>query len=149
MSDHTPQDENPDPGWPRHDKPEAPEVGIFVSDREMYRRLGVGPKTGRLAVHALEPSGFPLKQPLFGNKRYWPAIRFFLDRYYGLIDGHRAEAAAADRRLSNPRQSNDADERGCRGNPRGDKAQGTRSSPPDVPSVIAGKSRPTLAEGRL
>lgn len=93
-----PDDENPDLGWPKHDRTEAPEIGLFVSDPEMYRRLGVGPKTGRIAVQALERSGFPPKQPLFGNKRYWPAVRYFLDRYYGLIDGRAAVPAATDRR---------------------------------------------------
>jgi hypothetical protein len=96
MSDETPENENPDVGWPKHDRTEAPEIGLFVSDVELYRRLGVGPKTGRIAVLALEPHGFPLKQPLFGKKRYWPAVRFFLDRYYGVIDG-RALQPAADR----------------------------------------------------
>jgi hypothetical protein len=96
MSDETPGNENPDGGWPKHDRTEAPEIGLFVSDAELYRRLGVGPKTGRLAVLALEPHGFPLKQPMFGKKRYWPAVRVFLDRYYGLIDG-RASQPVADR----------------------------------------------------
>jgi hypothetical protein len=93
MSDETPEDENPDLGWPKHDRTEAPEVGLFVSDTELYRRLGVGPKTGRLAVLALEPHGFPLKQPLFGKKRYWPAVPVFLDRYYGLVDGRALQPA--------------------------------------------------------
>lgn len=76
----------------------TPEIGLFVSDTELQRRLGVGPKTGRIAVQTLELSGFPPKQPPIGNKRYWPAVRFFLDRYYGLIDGRAAVPAATDRR---------------------------------------------------
>jgi hypothetical protein len=59
--------------------------GLFISDTEMYRRLGVSPRTGRVAVLALERSGFPPKLPLWGNRRYWPAIRAFLDRHYGAI----------------------------------------------------------------
>ncbi|MGY2906564.1 winged helix-turn-helix domain-containing protein [Bradyrhizobium sp. URHC0002] len=98
MSDEMAENENPDLGWPKHDRTTAPETGLFVSDTELYRRLGVGPKTGRIAVQALARAGFPPKQPLFGNKRYWPAVRFFLDRYYGLIDGRAAVPAAADRR---------------------------------------------------
>lgn len=96
MSDEVPENENPDLGWPKHDRTAAPEIGLFVSETELYRRLGVGPKTGKIAVQSLERSGFPSKQPLFGNKRYWPAVAFFLDRYYGLIDG-RALQPAADR----------------------------------------------------
>src|ERR1700686_1508986 len=51
-----------------------PEEGLFVSDVELYSRLGVGPRTGRIAVRSAQ-RGFPPKDPLFGNKRYWPAVR--------------------------------------------------------------------------
>jgi hypothetical protein len=67
MSDETPENENPDVGWPKHDRTEAPEIGLFVSDVELYRRLGVGPKTGRIAVLALEPHGF-LSSSLFSAR---------------------------------------------------------------------------------
>ena len=102
IDDAKPVDENPDSGWPRHDRTEQPEVGLFVSEIELYRRLGVGPKTGRLAVHALEPHGFPRKQPLFGNKRYWPAVRYFLDRYYGLVESqsHQYRSTVGERKLT-------------------------------------------------
>jgi hypothetical protein len=43
IDDAKPVDENPDPGWPKHDRTEQPEVGLFVSEIELYRRLGVGP----------------------------------------------------------------------------------------------------------
>jgi hypothetical protein len=84
-------DENPDLGSLKHHRVEPPDIGLFVTDKEMYRRLGVGPKTGRSAAKALEPHGFPIKQPLFGNRRYWPAVRLFLDRYYRLVDGPRVD----------------------------------------------------------
>src|SRR6202041_2096713 len=46
-------------------------------------RSGVGPRTGRLAVLVLERSGqFPKKDPLFGNKRYWPAVVKAIDDRY-------------------------------------------------------------------
>jgi len=80
--DDGPDDENPPLGWPKNDRPAAPEEGLFVSDVELYRRLGVGPRTGRIAVRSLQHSGFPPKDPLFGNKRYWPAVRAFLDDRY-------------------------------------------------------------------
>ena len=70
-----PDDEDPPPGWLKNDQPAAPEEGLFVSDVELYRRLGVGPRTGRIAVRSLQHNGFPPKDPLFGNKRYWPAVR--------------------------------------------------------------------------
>jgi hypothetical protein len=77
-----PDDENPPLGWPTNDRPAAPEEGLFVSDVELYRRLGVGPRTGRIAVRSLQHNGFPPKDPLFGNKRYWPAVLAFLDDRY-------------------------------------------------------------------
>jgi hypothetical protein len=81
--EETPDDENPPLPWPRADKPSKVRGGLFVSDAELYRRLGVGPRTGRLAVLVLERSGqFPKKDPLFGNKRYWPAVVKKLDDRY-------------------------------------------------------------------
>ena len=79
------ESETSDLGRPGHDLTEQPDTGLFVSDRELFRRLGVGPTTGRVAVRTLESQGFPRKQPLFGNKRYWPAVRHFLDGLYGLV----------------------------------------------------------------
>ncbi|HZV05539.1 MAG TPA: hypothetical protein VE999_10690 [Gemmataceae bacterium] len=69
----------------RYNLTEQPDAGLFVSDKELFRRLGVGPTTGRVAVRTLESQGFPRKQPLFGNRRYWPAVRHFLDGLYGLV----------------------------------------------------------------
>jgi hypothetical protein len=93
-------DENTELGSPRHHRVEPSEIGLFVTDKEMYRRLGVGPKTGRIAARALEPHGFPIKQPLFGNRRYWPAVRLFLDRYYRLVEGPRVDRQAFSTRLA-------------------------------------------------
>lgn len=77
--------QNQDLGLLRHTLTEHPDAGLFVSDKELFRRLGVGPTTGRVAVRTLEAQGFPRKQPLFCNKRYWPAVRHFLDGLYGLV----------------------------------------------------------------
>src|SRR5664279_3112811 len=66
---------------PARDRPET----LFISDAEMYRRIGVSEKIGRVAVRELEKRQiFPPKDPLFGNKRYWPAIRAFLNARAGL-----------------------------------------------------------------
>ena len=64
-----PDDENPPLEWPKNDPPAALEEGLFVSDVELCRRLGVGPRTGRIAVRSLQHNGFPPKDPVFGNKR--------------------------------------------------------------------------------
>lgn len=81
--EETSDDENPALPWPQTDRPSNVRTALFVSDAELYRRLGVGPRTGRIAVSALERSGqLPKKDPLFGNKRYWPAVVAKLnDRY--------------------------------------------------------------------
>jgi hypothetical protein len=58
---------------------------LFVSDTEMLRRIGVSKKIGRIAIRELEKRlAFPPKDPLFGNKRYWPAVRAFLDARGGV-----------------------------------------------------------------
>ena len=60
---------------------------LFISDAEMYRRIGVSEKIGRYAVRELEKRQiFPPKDPLFGNKRYWPAVRVFLNARAGLSE---------------------------------------------------------------
>ena len=68
MDDERPDDENPALGWPKNHRPAAPQEGLFVSDLELHRRLGVGPRPGTIAVRALEPAGFPKKDRLWGNK---------------------------------------------------------------------------------
>jgi hypothetical protein len=77
------ENENPDTGWPRSTRAENVREGLFVSDAELYRRMGVGERTGRAAILAMENAGnFPAKDPLFGNKRYWPAVRKALDQRF-------------------------------------------------------------------
>lgn len=59
---------------------------LWVSDAEMIRRLGVPEKIAREALRMLDrnlSSGFPRKQKLWGDRRYWPAIVAFFDQHYG------------------------------------------------------------------
>ncbi len=59
--------------------------GLFVTDAELLRRLGVPEKLGYQALGMLDEnpkSGFPQKDPLWGGRRYWPAVRSYLDTYY-------------------------------------------------------------------
>ena len=84
-----PNDNSPDEGTQEgeelaeHSRPRR-DV-LFVSDTEMLRRIGCSEKTGRVAIRELEKRQvFPPKDPLFGNKRYWPAVRAFLDARSGL-----------------------------------------------------------------
>lgn len=63
----------------------ADQRSLFVTDAELIRRLGVGEKTARVAISELERrSGFPKKDKLFGDKRYWPAVVEYLNRRYGI-----------------------------------------------------------------
>ncbi|MGY4409130.1 hypothetical protein ACVWW4_000866 [Bradyrhizobium sp. LB7.1] len=59
---------------------------LWVSDAEMIRRLGVPEKIARATLRMLErdpSSGFPRKQALWGDRRYWPAIVAYFDQHYG------------------------------------------------------------------
>lgn len=60
---------------------------LFVTDAELLRRLGIDPAKGRMILRALddqhERTGFPQKSKLWG-KRYWPALKAWLDRTNGL-----------------------------------------------------------------
>lgn len=71
----------------------APEVierekdKLYVTDAELIRRLGVPEKIGRAAIRMYDltrGSGFPQKQKLWGDRRYWPAVKAFLDRTGGV-----------------------------------------------------------------
>jgi hypothetical protein len=61
---------------------------LYVSDAELIRRIGVPEKYMRKILPGLESSyGFPRKQPLFDNRRYWPAVKAWLDKRNGLTMG--------------------------------------------------------------
>ena len=60
---------------------------LYVTDAELIRRLGVPEKVARAAIYALDRdrgSGFPQKKALWGNRRYWPAVKAYMDRTSGL-----------------------------------------------------------------
>lgn len=60
---------------------------LYVTDAELIRRLGVPVKLGKAVLHVLDREkhrGFPPKQQLWGGRRYWPAVKAFLDRTGGL-----------------------------------------------------------------
>jgi hypothetical protein len=63
--------------------------GLFVTDAELIEKLGVPEKIARDTLHFLDKdngriSGFPQKSALWGRRRYWPAVREYLDRTNGL-----------------------------------------------------------------
>ena len=61
---------------------------LYLTDAELIRRLGVPEKIMRTMLPGLEKDyGFPKKSPLFGERRYWPAVRNWLDKHNGLTVG--------------------------------------------------------------
>lgn len=60
---------------------------LWITDEELIRRLGAPRKAIRAALHMLDhdrSKGFPQKQKLWGNRRYWPAVKAYFDHGYGL-----------------------------------------------------------------
>lgn len=60
---------------------------LYITDAELIRRLGVPEKIARQAIRELDAkrdSGFPRKQKLWGDRRYWPAVKAWLDLRNGL-----------------------------------------------------------------
>jgi hypothetical protein len=82
---------------------------LFVTDAELIRRLGVPEKPARQLLRLLDekPTGFPRKQKLFGNRRYWPAVKAFLDKSSDLESRLGAARVAPERppRSGLPRRS--------------------------------------------
>jgi hypothetical protein len=69
---------------------------LFIADEELPRRLGCPRNVVRdaLAMFDRDPrSGFPKKEPLWGGRRYWPAVRHYFDRLNGLIDNKKTMRA--------------------------------------------------------
>jgi hypothetical protein len=65
---------------------EREQTKLYLSDAELIRRLGVPEKHMRKILPGLESKyGFPRKQPLFGDRRYWPAVKMWLDKRNGLL----------------------------------------------------------------
>ncbi|KTQ85103.1 hypothetical protein NS365_04710 [Aureimonas ureilytica] len=57
---------------------------LFLDDKEIAARLGVRAAMFPSIAQVLEKDGFPRRDPLFEDKRYWPACRSYLDRRQGV-----------------------------------------------------------------
>jgi hypothetical protein len=58
---------------------------LYLTDAELIRRIGVPDRILRPMLPGLEKNyGFPKKSPLFGDRRYWPAVKTWLDKHNGL-----------------------------------------------------------------
>jgi hypothetical protein len=70
---------------PRAETLESERTKLYVTDAELIRFLGVPERLARATIQQLESkAGFPRKQALWGNRRYWPAVKSYLDRINGL-----------------------------------------------------------------
>ena len=61
-------------------------MGVFVTDAELAEWLGVPYETARPVFAELDRDkrkGFPQKQPIWGGRRYLPAVEQWLTRNYG------------------------------------------------------------------
>lgn len=83
----------------------------FVSDTEIARRWHINEKAARIAIRVFEANPrFPKKDPLFGGKRYWRAVKAFMEWRAGLTvvapepmdGGERLGQASENRRRSRP-----------------------------------------------
>lgn len=61
---------------------------LWINDAELIRRLGVPEKIARRALRDLDDrhkqTGFPQKQGFWGDRRYWPAVKTWLDKHNGI-----------------------------------------------------------------
>ena len=59
---------------------------LFVTDAELIQRLGVPEELGRALLQDFDAKhpAFPKKQELWGDRRYWPAVKAWLDKACGL-----------------------------------------------------------------
>lgn len=65
------------------DRPETAYDPLYMTDAEIIRRMGVPEKKARQLIRYFDDNPkflFPMKDKLFGDRRYWPAVRAFLDR---------------------------------------------------------------------
>lgn len=58
--------------------------GLYLDDKQIADELGIPVAEWRENAAVLTQDGLPAPNPLFGNRRYWPAVRAFLDRLEGL-----------------------------------------------------------------
>lgn len=56
---------------------------LYLYEKDVAARVGVSEREWRRLVPILEREGLPRKDPLIG-RRYWPAVRAWLDRRHNL-----------------------------------------------------------------
>ena len=74
----------------------AKSEALFLTEAQIADRIGLDTQKFKAALPALSKSGFPEPDPLFENRRYWPACQAFLDRRYGLAASSTSAIPALD-----------------------------------------------------
>lgn len=59
-------------------------ASLYLPEHEIARRVGMKTDEWEATAIVLERDGLPQRDPLFGERRYWPAVRAFLDHRAGL-----------------------------------------------------------------
>ena len=57
---------------------------LYVDDKELAALLGIPVDEWRTNAIVLQRAGLPRPDPLFTNRRYWPAVKAFLDHHNGM-----------------------------------------------------------------
>ena len=57
---------------------------LYLTEARIAEKIGVSVDEWRATALVLEGQGLPKRDPLFSNRRYWPACKAFLDRRYNL-----------------------------------------------------------------
>jgi len=57
---------------------------LYLTDAEIAARVGVSTDKWKAAVDALK--GLPPADPVFEFRRYWPAVKAYLDRRNGVAE---------------------------------------------------------------
>lgn len=72
---------------------------LWITDAELIRRIGVPEKIARDAIRELDAQkalGFPQKSRVWGDRRYWPAVKAWFDQNHGA----KVETSPSLRRVS-------------------------------------------------
>lgn len=57
---------------------------LFLTDGEIATKIGVSFERWEAAAKMLVGKGLPAPDPVFDNRRYWPAVKAYLDRRAGI-----------------------------------------------------------------
>lgn len=68
---------------------------LFMTDAEVAKAIGLPTDEFKATAIVLQRSGFPVPDPVFNNRRYWPAVKAYFDRRYG-VGGEKGKLTMPD-----------------------------------------------------